>query len=675
MRSLLIANRGEIACRIIRTAKRRGLRTIAVYSDVDAGAQHVLQADVAVCIGAAAAASSYLDISRIIAAAKATSADAIHPGYGFLSENPALVDACVEAGIIFVGPDSQAMRAMGLKDAAKRLMQEAGVPVVPGYHGESQEDGLLLHEAQSIGYPVLIKARAGGGGKGMRRVNAPEDFPAALAAAQREAQASFGDAHVLIEKYVAAPRHIEVQVFGDSHGNVVHLFERDCSLQRRHQKVIEEAPAPGMSTAVRAAMTDAAVKAARAINYQGAGTVEFIVDGSQGLRPDGFWFMEMNTRLQVEHPVTEAITGVDLVDWQLRVAAGEALPLQQSELQINGHAVEARLYAENPATGFLPAVGELARFQLSDIGRTDSGVVEGDVVLPYYDPLLAKLITHADSRTTAFNALARQLADSVVLGAVTNREFLWQLVSHPQVLDGHFDTSFIESHLADLLYSEQSYGLLAVAAASLVAAMGEVAPIADSGSVARKLGSWQIWGAARRQVRIELPEGFLSGAPDSFLTVELQALAGLHGSDGWCVRCPELEGFPESGITVMPAGAGRIRVDECDYRLDLHRQGAELSVQLGPCAAQFTVVVPGLAGASGPAGDTITSPMPGRVVGVNCVSGEVVKAGQSLIIVEAMKMEQELCCERDGVVDTISVRVDQQVAQGMELLRLKPVDA
>lgn len=670
MRSLLIANRGEIACRIIRTAKRRGLRTIAVYSEVDAGAQHVLQADVAVCIGEAAASSSYLDISRIIAAARATGADAIHPGYGFLSENPALVDACAEAGIIFVGPDSQAMRAMGLKDAAKRLMQEAGVPVVPGYHGESQESGLLLQEALAIGYPVLIKARAGGGGKGMRRVDAAEDFPAALAAAQREAQASFGDAHVLIEKYVAAPRHIEVQVFGDSHGNVVHLFERDCSLQRRHQKVIEEAPAPGMSEAVRAAMTDAAVKAARAINYQGAGTVEFIVDGSQGLRPDGFWFMEMNTRLQVEHPVTEAITGVDLVDWQLRVAAGEALPVQQSELRIDGHAVEARLYAENPATGFLPAVGTLARFQLSDIGRMDSGVIEGDEVLPFYDPLLAKLITHADCRTTAFSQLARQLADSVVLGTVTNREFLWQLVSHERVLDGNFDTSFIDTHLTKLLDSEQEFGLLAVAATSLVSAIGRSVDPTDADTVARKLGSWQLWGAAQRSVRLEIP-GKASGTVH---VLELQALSGLEGKGGWCARCSTLEGFPEAGIKVRPVGTGRIRVGEQDFRLDLHRQQDEIYLQLGPYAAQFIVPFAGLAGAGGPAADTINSPMPGRVVGVNCVPGDSVKAGQPLIIVEAMKMEQELCCERDGVVESISVRVDEQITQGMELLRLKALE-
>ncbi len=670
MRSLLIANRGEIACRIIRSAKARGLRTIAVYSEVDANAQHVMLADTAVCIGEAAAASSYLDIARILAAARTASADAIHPGYGFLSENPDLVDACVAAGIVFVGPDSQAMRAMGLKDAAKRLMQEAGVPVVPGYHGESQETGLLQQEAQSIGYPVLIKARAGGGGKGMRRVDAPADFLAALAAAQREAQASFGDAHVLLEKYVTTPRHIEVQVFGDSHGNVVHLFERDCSLQRRHQKVIEEAPAPGMNEEVRAAMTDAAVRAAKAINYQGAGTVEFIVDGSRGLQADGFWFMEMNTRLQVEHPVTEFITGVDLVDWQLRVAAGEPLPLQQSDLKISGHAVEARLYAENPETGFLPAVGTLARCKLSSIGRVDSGVIEGDEILPFYDPLLAKLITHAATREEAFGALARQLADSVVLGTVTNREFLWRLVSHPQVLGGRFDTAFIDIHLADLLRSEHRFALLSIAAVELATAVSPDAYSASAGEVARQLGSWQLWGKARRNARVNLPEGSY--------TLELEALSASAEDrsrrGGWCVRCPGLAGFPAEGVTVAQVGDDRLKLNGCDHRVDLYRHGSEIFVQMGPYSARFDLPVPGLSSAAGPAGDAIFSPMPGRIVGVNCVPGESVKAGQPLIIVEAMKMEQELCCERDGVVAAIAVRVDTQVTQGMELLRLETLE-
>lgn len=661
MKSLLIANRGEIACRIIRTAKSRGLRTIAVYSDVDAHAQHVLQADTAVCIGEAPAASSYLDIDRIIAAARETGADAIHPGYGFLSENPALVDACEAAGIIFVGPDSQAMRSMGLKDAAKRLMQDAGVPVVPGYHGESQEPELLRSEAEAIGYPVLIKARAGGGGKGMRRVNSASDFDAALAAAQREASASFGDAHVLIEKYVSAPRHIEVQVFGDSHGNVVHLFERDCSLQRRHQKVIEEAPAPDMTDAVRSAMTAAAVRAAEAIHYRGAGTVEFIVDGSKGLQTDGFWFMEMNTRLQVEHPVTEAITGVDLVEWQLRVAAGEALPLTQSELQITGHAVEARLYAENPATGFLPAVGTLHCFRPSEAGRVDSGVQEGDTVLPYYDPLLAKLISHANDRRSAFRQLSRQLASTVVLGTITNREFLWRLVSHEQVQAGRFDTSFIDSELTSLLDSQHQPDLLAVAAVQMVAPW--IGGTGCRDEVSQRLGAWQLWGEARRQVSLQDSDGVHA--------VQLQASSATSGSPrSWRVSCSDLAGFPVDGVHVQPLDGQRVSVNGRSSTVHCFRDEEQLSVQLGAFYGEFRIPAAGDKALAGPAGDTIISPMPGRVVSVNCAAGEHIRAGQALIVVEAMKMEQELCCDRDGVVESITVQVDDQVSQGRELLRL-----
>ncbi|MGQ7844041.1 acetyl/propionyl/methylcrotonyl-CoA carboxylase subunit alpha [Granulosicoccus sp. 3-233] len=660
MQSLLIANRGEIACRIIRTARRCGLRTIAVYSDVDVNARHVLQADTAVCIGEAAAASSYLDIDRIIEAARATGADAIHPGYGFLSENPRFVDACETAGIVFVGPDSQAMRAMGLKDAAKRLMQEAGVPVVPGYHGESQEPDLLRREALAIGYPVLIKARAGGGGKGMRRVDSAEEFDAALAAAQRESTASFGDAHVLIEKYVAAPRHIEVQVFGDSHGNVVHLFERDCSLQRRHQKVIEEAPAPGMTEEVRSAMTDAAVRAARAIDYRGAGTIEFIVDGSQGLQTDGFWFMEMNTRLQVEHPVTEAITGVDLVEWQLRVAAGELLPMTQSELQISGHSVEARLYAENPASGFLPATGTLHRFRPAETGRVDSGVEEGDSVLPYYDPLLAKLISHAADRQAAFGQLAQQLADTVVLGTITNREFLWKLVSHEQVRSGRFDTSFIDTELDALLHSEGQMHALAVAAVEM--AVPWIGLTEDADSVAQRLGPWQLWGGARRRIRLLLDE--------SLQTAELQALPSQGHSAGWQVRFPNLEEFPSSGICVQALSPDRVSVDGRSVCVHAWRVTDRLSLQLGGTSAEFRIPQAGADAAVGPASDAIVSPMPGRVVAVNCSAGDRVLAGQSLIVVEAMKMEQELACERDGVIESIAVRAEDQIAQGQELLRL-----
>ena len=395
--SVLIANRGEIACRVIRTARRLGLRSIAVYSEADAHALHVRMADEAHPIGPAPAAQSYLVADKIIAAAKAAGADCIHPGYGFLSENAGFAQACHDAGIVFVGPPPDAIRAMGLKDRAKALMEKAGVPVVPGYHGDKQDAAFLKRKAYEIGYPVLIKAVAGGGGKGMRRVDRHADFDAALEAAQREAQGAFGDAHVLIEKYVNAPRHIELQVFADGHGNAIHLNERDCSLQRRHQKVIEEAPAPGMSVSLRARMGAAAVAAAKAVGYQGAGTVEFIADGAGGLKDDGFWFMEMNTRLQVEHPVTEAVTGLDLVEWQFRVAAGERLPLKQDQVRLDGHAVEARLYAEDPERGFLPSTGRLVAlsFPQGEGLRIDSGVEAGDTVTPFYDPMIAKVIAQA----------------------------------------------------------------------------------------------------------------------------------------------------------------------------------------------------------------------------------------------------------------------------------------
>jgi 3-methylcrotonyl-CoA carboxylase alpha subunit len=425
---ILIANRGEIACRIIRTARKMGIATVAVYSEADAGALHVEMADEAVPIGSAAASESYLKVDAILDAARRTGADAIHPGYGFLSENPDFVEKVEKAGLIFIGPSAKAIRAMGLKDAAKALMEKANVPVVPGYHGEAQDLVVLAGKANEIGFPVLIKARAGGGGKGMRKVDIQADFPAALSSARREAKASFGDDRVLVEKYVATPRHIEIQVFGDTHGNVVHLFERDCSAQRRHQKVIEEAPAPDMPEDMRAAMGAAAVAAAKAIGYSGAGTVEFIVDASDGLKADKFWFMEMNTRLQVEHPVTELITGLDLVEWQIRVAAGETLPMRQDELSINGHAVEARIYAEDAEKGFLPAVGRLMHLEFPDGDiRVDAGVRAGDEITPFYDPMIAKVIAHGKTRTEALGKLAGALGRTEIAGTVTNTAFLARL--------------------------------------------------------------------------------------------------------------------------------------------------------------------------------------------------------------------------------------------------------
>src|SRR6476619_4306642 len=450
--SVLIANRGEIAVRVGRTAKRLGLRVIAVYSEADAAALHVRVADDAYLIGLPPARESYLVIDKIIEAAALSHADCIHPGYGFLSENPRFAEACADAGIAFVGPPPSAIRAMGLKDQAKALMEKAGVPVVPGYHGELQEPRFLKEKAYQIGYPVLIKAVAGGGGKGMRRVDKHAEFDAALEGAAREAQSAFGDARALIEKYVTAPRHIEMQVFADSHGNVIHLNERDCSLQRSHQKVIEEAPAPGMKADVRAAMGLAATEAARAVGYQGAGTVEFIADGARGLRPDGFWFMEMNTRLQVEHPVTEAITGLDLVEMQFRVAAGGMLPLAQNDVRIDGHAAEARLYAEDPERGFLPSTGRLVALELpaGEAVRVDTGVEAGSTVSPYYDPMIAKVIAHGSGRAQALARLATALGATVVVGPHANAAFLKALVSHPEFRAGKFDTGFIDRHLADL---------------------------------------------------------------------------------------------------------------------------------------------------------------------------------------------------------------------------------
>ncbi len=438
---ILIANRGEITCRVIDTCRRMGVQTVAVYSAADAGARHVAMADRAVHIGGPAPADSYLRGEAIIAAALATRAEAIHPGYGFLSENPDFVDMVTAAGLVFIGPSAAAIRAMGLKDAAKALMEQAGVPVVPGYHGANQDAEHLAGAADAIGYPVLIKAVAGGGGKGMRRVDRPEGFAEALASARREAQGAFGNPAVLIEKYVDKPRHIEVQVFGDGL-TAVHLYERDCSLQRRHQKVIEEAPAPGMTPELRAAMGGSAVRAAQAIGYAGAGTVEFIVDASDGLRPDRFWFIEMNTRLQVEHPVTEAVTGIDLVEWQLRVASGEALPLRQEEVALTGHAFEARLYAEDVAAGFLPATGRLTHLAFPPGVRACTGVRPGDAISPWYDPMIAKIITHGPTRATALRALTRALEQTEVAGTVTNLAFLAALSRHPGFAAGDVDTHY-----------------------------------------------------------------------------------------------------------------------------------------------------------------------------------------------------------------------------------------
>ena len=609
--SLLIANRGEIACRIIRTAREMGIRTVAVYSDADAKALHVREADEAVHIGPSPARESYLIGEKIIAAAKATGAEAIHPGYGFLSENAEFAQAVADAGLVWVGPKPSSITAMGLKDAAKKLMADAGVPVTPGYMGENQNPAYLAEQAAGIGYPVLIKAVAGGGGKGMRKVDAAADFADMLASCQREAAASFGNDHVLIEKYILTPRHIEVQVFGDTHGNVVHLFERDCSLQRRHQKVIEEAPAPGMDEATRADLCAAAVRAAKAVDYVGAGTVEFIADASEGLRADRIWFMEMNTRLQVEHPVTEEITGVDLVEWQLRVASGEPIPLVQDELAINGWAMEARLYAEDPAKGFLPSIGTLELFQLPEhMGRVDTGVYEGAEVSPFYDPMIAKVIAWGEDREEARELLSEMLEDSAIWPVKTNSAFLINALDHPDFVAGTVDTSLIGRD-GDAMAEEP-------------------VPTAQA-----------LTNAAMAMVPRSLQSGFRLNAADvrsaPFLLDGKRVEVELHG--------PGAEA-PAPAMLVAEAGS---------------------VWQLAPWRAD--------ASAGGAAGDgAILSPMPGKVIAVDVAAGDKVAKGQKLLTLEAMKMEHSLTAPFDGVVAELNATAGAQVQVEALLVRIEAAE-
>jgi len=623
IRSLLIANRGEIACRIVRTARRLGIRTVAVYSDADRNALHVREADEAVHVGASPARDSYLVGERIIAAAKETGAEAIHPGYGFLSENAEFAEAVEAAGLVWVGPPPSAIRAMGLKDAAKSLMIAAGVPVTPGYLGEDQAPERLQAESDSIGYPVLIKAVAGGGGKGMRRVNSSAEFQDMLASCKREAAASFGDDRVLVEKYIERPRHIEVQVFGDAHGNVVHLFERDCSLQRRHQKVIEEAPAPGMDEATRAAVCEAAVKAARAVDYVGAGTIEFIADASQGLRGDRIWFMEMNTRLQVEHPVTEEITGQDLVEWQLRIASGEPLPLGQEELAIDGWAMEARLYAEDPAHEFLPSTGRLDHFVLPRGVRIDTGVEEGDRISPYYDPMIAKVIARGRSREEAAERLAAALGEVEVWPVRTNAGFLARAAADPDFLSGEVDTAFIPSRLDSLIPDpEPSEGVWNLAATALLAS--------DFGN-----------GEAE---------------------------------DPWSA----LQGFRLNGgahPSVALAHRGEVRVVEAGgAALEGMATASGDHVLVFAEGQAFSFTLPGVGGAGGGGGEgegALISPMPGRVLSVDVRQGDRVAKGQKLLTLEAMKMEHSLTAPFDGVVAELAVEAGAQVTEGTMLVRVE----
>jgi 3-methylcrotonyl-CoA carboxylase alpha subunit len=636
--SVLIANRGEIACRIARTARRLGLRTIAVYSVADAGAPHVRACDEAHLIGPAPAAESYLSVERILEVAKRAGADCIHPGYGFLSERAEFAQACSDAGIVFVGPPPSAILAMGLKDRAKALMEQAGVPVVPGFHGEMQDPKFLKAKAYEIGYPVLIKAVAGGGGKGMRRVDKHVEFDAALEGATREATRSFGDARVLIEKYVTAPRHIEIQVFADRFGNVIHLGERDCSLQRRHQKVIEEAPAPGMTREVRAAMGQAAVEAARAVGYVGAGTVEFIADGSTGLRPDGFWFMEMNTRLQVEHPVTEMITGIDLVAWQFRVAFGEKLPLAQDDIKLDGHAVEARLYAEDPERGFLPATGPLVALEFPQIDgvRIDAGVVAGGSVTPFYDPMIAKLIAHAPTRDAALDQLHRALTRTRIAGVRSNLAFLAALSVAPEFRAGNFDTGFIDRHLAALGAVPQGIDAGA-AAVGVTALLAKPAP-EPGGSPWDATDAFQL-GMPRR---VTLP-----------VSVDGERLMAQvsYGRDAE-IRVEH---------TPVADDAQAFLADGTAYVL---RAGRQTVVRLADVAAM------GAADHAG--GGSIIAPMHGRVLSILVAIGEVVHKGQRLAVIEAMKMEHTLVAPFDGTVGEIAVEADRQIADGAVIMTVTP---
>ena len=639
--TILIANRGEIACRVIETARAMGVRCVAVYSDADRAARHVALADRAVHIGGAAPAESYLRGDAIIAAALALGAQAIHPGYGFLSENPDFVEAVGAAGLTFIGPSASAIRAMGLKDAAKALMEEAGVPVVPGYHGSNQEDAFLAGEADRIGYPVLIKAVAGGGGKGMRLVEAPAGFAEALASARGEAATAFGNDAVLIEKYIERPRHIEVQVFGDG-TRAVHLFERDCSLQRRHQKVIEEAPAPGMSEPVRAAMGRAAVRAAEAIGYAGAGTVEFIVDGAGGLREDGFWFMEMNTRLQVEHPVTEAITGVDLVEWQLRVASGEALPARQEDLSITGHAFEARLYAEDVPGGFLPATGTLRHLAFAQGARADSGVRSGDEISPWYDPMIAKLIVHGPTRAAALQKLSDALRLTQVAGTVTNLAFLGALARHEGFGRGEVDTGLIARDLDALLASPAPD-----AATTAVAGLAALGLLDGSGDET----GFTLWAPLNRQVTLR------RDGEQSVLTVRVMGPDALDVEvDGETVEARHVGGRWQMDGQVAPPVVVT----------------GDLVTVFAQYGQGFTFVDP-LDRETTRAGDAslIEAPMPGLVKVMLATPGQTVARGDRLAVLEAMKMEHSLLAARDGVVAEVLAESGAQVRAGAPLVRLE----
>ncbi|MEF7613365.1 acetyl/propionyl/methylcrotonyl-CoA carboxylase subunit alpha [Aquincola sp. MAHUQ-54] len=657
---ILIANRGEIACRVIKTARRMGIATVAVYSEADANARHVRLADEAVLIGPAAARESYLVADRILQAAKDTGAQAVHPGYGFLSENEDFAEACAAAGIAFIGPPASAIRAMGLKSAAKALMEKANVPLTPGYHGDNNDPAFLAGQAERIGYPVLIKASAGGGGKGMRRVDKAEEFPAALASCQREATNAFGDAHVLVEKYVLKPRHIEIQVFGDTHGNCVYLFERDCSVQRRHQKVLEEAPAPGMTPERRAAMGNAAVEAAKAVGYVGAGTVEFIAnqDGS-------FYFMEMNTRLQVEHPVTEMITGLDLVEWQLRVAAGQPLPLTQEQLSIDGHAIEARIYAEDPDKGFLPSTGRLVHLAPpaeTEHVRVDTGVEQGDEITPHYDPMIAKLIVWDADRDLALARLRKALAQYRVVGVANNVEFLARLAACPAFTRADLDTGLIEREQGFLFPQAGSPPDEAWLLAVLAELLHEQAAQARRGAIASPwdaLDGWRLNGQAPREIRLRRGD-------------EQRSVAVLPAAGGWQLTLDGGHGVFARG---EPGANGKLHAQLGERRLHaaVVITGERRHVFLDGHAHALARVDTLHRGGHGD--DThggLRAPMPGKVIALLAAVGATVEKGAPLLVMEAMKMEHTLNAPAAGVVKAFRCAPGEQVADGVELVDFEP---
>jgi 3-methylcrotonyl-CoA carboxylase alpha subunit len=664
---ILIANRGEIACRVVKTARRLGIKTVAVYSDADAKARHVALADEAVHIGASPARESYLVADKIIDAARRTGAEAIHPGYGFLSENAGFAEACAKAGLVFIGPPPAAIRAMGSKSEAKKIMEKARVPLVPGYHGDDQAPELLAKEAERIGFPVLIKASAGGGGKGMRVVESAAKFADALAGAKREAKASFADDHVLVEKYLTRPRHIEIQVFADTHGNCLYLFERDCSIQRRHQKVIEEAPAPNMDPARRKAMGEAAVAAAKAIGYVGAGTVEFIAD------QDGtFYFMEMNTRLQVEHPVTEAITGQDLVEWQLVVAAGGRMPLAQEQLRIDGHAVEVRLYAEDPVRNFLPSTGTLIHLRLPPEGphvRIDTGVREGDTVTPFYDPMIAKVIVHDADRTSAMRRMAALMGETEVVGVATNAALLKALCSHPAFVGGEVDTGFIERHRAELFVkpTEADHRAFAIATLARLVEWREQATsqagdpyspwnlqngfrLLDEGhdEVRWKDGDREVTVKAHRRrdgaIRLELPDGSMEARV-------------ARTDDGRLAVWLDGETFT-AAVVRRRANDGGV-----DYTLFADGGSRRLRLVDPLDVTQYEAV----ASAEG----SVRSPLPGKIIDLRVKTGDTVSKGQPLLVLEAMKMEHTLVAPADGKVKAVRYAAGEQVAEGAELVEFE----